>query len=122
VVRAAGGFFVRALLQVGDSNSLRLRAAPRNSFTRCQTATWKISRCAIRMQFLPRLQEGLLRQIIRQVRIPARHAREERPHGRLMPPHQLGEGIPIFARQDADDEVCVGEGHEVGYWIARLSN
>ena len=58
---------------------------------------------------------AVVRQIIRQVYIPTRHAHEECPHGRLMPPHQLGEGLPIFARQDADDEVCVGEGQEVGY-------
>ena len=61
----------------------------------------------------PRLQEGVLGQVVGQRLVPAGQVAEETPDGGLVAEHQFAEGIPV-ALEGAGDQRGVGQGHDCG--------
>lgn len=53
-----------------------------------------------------------LRQVIRQMRITARHSGQKRTHWGLIVPDQFAEGVLVVSKQDTSDEIGITQGHE----------
>jgi len=60
---------------------------------------------------LPGADERFLRQVIRQMRITARHSSQKRAHWGLIAPDQFAEGVLVVIEQDASDEIGISKGH-----------
>ena len=57
------------------------------------------------------LEKRFLREIVGQRGIAPGKLPEQTSHGRLMPPHQLREGVVIIIEKKSGDEVCIGQRH-----------
>jgi hypothetical protein len=61
----------------------------------------------------PRLQEGVLGQVVGQRLVPAGQVAEETPDGGLVAEHQFAEGIPV-ALEGPGDQHGIGRRHDCG--------